>query len=415
MHEPVKGQLLGRYRLDALLGEGGMALVYRGTDSADGREVAIKVVHPTIARDPAFVKRFLRESRVFARLQHPNILPLYDSGEQNETPYLVMPYVAGGTLEDWLAERHPPREVVALIRPLAAALDHAHERGVIHRDVKPSNVLIAADGTPYLADFGIAHAIGDTKLTATGMHIGSAHYMAPEQVQGGTLTGAVDQYALASMLYEALVGQSPFVMTPTDTSFSLMLRKLAQAPPPPSSLDATLSPACDAVILRALAREPEQRFGSCTEMIDAMEQALANPWAPSPHGAAPPAPPMPPPMQMPPPPAHTPPPGNAPPGTMPLRRQAPPFFWIIVGVALGLAFCLVFAIVARTIYLASGDEDPDETRRKPGIIAALTPDFETAIVQRQRRLRLIAAGDDRGERSFTGARRPSQTASAAVR
>lgn len=340
MQEPQLGQYLGRYRLDALLGEGGMALVYRAVDTKVGREVAVKVVHPSLVRDPAFVARFLREARVVGRLQHPNILPLYDTGEQDALPFLVMPYVAGGTLEDWLARQRTHADMLAMIRPIAAALDHAHERGVIHRDVKPSNVLIAADGTPLLADFGIAHAIGDSKLTATGMHIGSALYMAPEQAQGMSLTGSADQYALGSMLYEALAGRPPYSMERADTSFSLMLRKLAQPPPAPSSVNPALSPAYDPILLRALAREPERRFPSCVALVDALSFALENPWAPPPAVTAPP--PLPPLMPMP--------PGFDAVNTPPARRGRRPWFLLAtVGLALLLCLGLSVTLAARRI------------------------------------------------------------------
>jgi Protein kinase domain len=337
MEEPQLGQYLGRYRLDALLGEGGMALVYRAVDTAVGRDVALKVVHPSLARDPAFVARFLREARVVGRLQHPNILPLYDTGEQDHRPYLVMPYMAAGTLEDWLARGHTPTEILAFVRPIAAALDYAHERGVIHRDVKPTNVLIAADGTPLLADFGIAHAIGDSKLTVTGMHIGSSLYMAPEQAQGVPLSGAADQYALGSMLYEALVGRPPYILAHADTSFSLMLRKLSQPPPPPTSLNPALSPACDAVLLRALAREPGQRFPTCVALVDALAYALANPWAPPPAVTAAlpsPAPQIP-----------VPPPQIPRVAVAPVVRKGRSAWWIVGGVALALIVVLIGATI----------------------------------------------------------------------
>jgi serine/threonine-protein kinase len=335
MHEPQIGQLLGRYRIDALLGEGGMAMVYRAVDPTTGRDVALKVVHPSLVRDPAFVARFLREAKVVGRLQHPHILPLYDTGEQDDLPYLVMPYVAGGTLEDWLAGKHTHTELLTLVRPIAAALDYAHDRGVIHRDVKPGNVLIGADGVPLLADFGIAHAIGDSKLTATGMHIGSALYMAPEQAQGLPLTGSADQYALGSMLYEALTGRPPYTMAHADTSFSLMLRKLAQAPPPPSSLNPALSPACDVILLRALAKEPERRFATCVALVDALADALANPWVPPSKVTAPPSPP---PLTPMPPPQY---PGAA---TAPPARKGRSSWWMVLGVGLALLLCLTLSV-----------------------------------------------------------------------
>jgi len=202
MGDALIGTLLGRYRVESRLGEGGMATVYRAHDPAVDRAVALKVVRADRAADPTFAARFLREARAVARLQHPNILALYDFGEQDDRAFLVMPYVAGGTLADWLATPRTPWAVVALLRPIAAALDHAHTRGIIHRDVKPSNILLPTMGQPLLADFGIAHVDGDVALTRSGAGAGTIGYMAPEQARGAPLDGRADQYALGVIFYE---------------------------------------------------------------------------------------------------------------------------------------------------------------------------------------------------------------------
>jgi serine/threonine-protein kinase len=363
MDELRPGQHLGRYRLKALLGEGGMALVYRAVDPASGQEVALKVVHPRLERDPAFVARFLREARVVGRLQHPHILPLYDTGEQDGRAYLVTPYVPGGTLEDWLARRPGPAEILALVRPVAAALDHAHERGVIHRDVKPTNVLVGADGTPYLADFGIAQAAGDSKLTATGAQIGSVLYMAPEQAQGLPLSGATDQYALGSMVYEALTGRPPFPLATGDTSFSLILKKINQVSQPPSALNPALPPACDHILLRALAKEPERRFPTCVALIDALASVLANPAPPPPRVTTP--------LPAPPPFVPAPPPGMPPmaPPSVSARRSP---WWVVGGVGLALLLCLGLSVAAvlwrlpdRNAPAIAGDEEGQPTATTP--------------------------------------------------
>jgi eukaryotic-like serine/threonine-protein kinase len=217
MDDPLVGRTLGRYRIDALIGEGGMALVYRAHNPAVGRDVAIKVVHPRLARDPTFVARFLREAQVVARLQHPHILPLYDFGEQDSLAYLVMPFVSGGTLADRLRTSLALAAALALLRPVAAALDHAHRQGVVHRDVKPSNILLTTEGVPLLADFGIARVVGDASLTCTGLGVGSVSHTAPEQLEGRPVDGRADVYSLGAILYEVLAGRLPYPPREDDT------------------------------------------------------------------------------------------------------------------------------------------------------------------------------------------------------
>ncbi len=180
------GRSLGRYRLDALLGRGGMAEVYRAVDTRLGRTVAVKVILPSYASDPSFLERFLREARLVAQLEHPNVLPVYDFGEDLGLPYLVLPYLEGGTLVARMGgERQPFARLVSWIAQLAAALDEAHAAGILHRDVKPSNILVARDGRLVLADFGIARMWESASaLTATGTVVGTPAYMAPELAKG---------------------------------------------------------------------------------------------------------------------------------------------------------------------------------------------------------------------------------------
>jgi serine/threonine protein kinase len=182
----LTGRTLGRYRLESLLGQGGMAEVWRATDTMLARTVAVKVIHASFAQDPHFAERFLREARVVASLEHPNILPVYDFGDEGGIPFLVMPHLPGGTLRDRLQGVPAPLGVAASwIRQLADALDAAHAAGVLHRDVKPANVLFGRDDRLFLADFGIAKMVETmTGLTATGVVVGTPVYMAPEQAQG---------------------------------------------------------------------------------------------------------------------------------------------------------------------------------------------------------------------------------------
>ncbi len=278
------GTTLGRYTIEALLGEGGMARVYRAHDPAVGRLVALKVVHPRLAVDRAFTERFAREARAVARLQHPHILPIHDFGGQGGLAYLVMPYIAGGTLADWLAHPHSAADVATLLRPIAAALDHAHEQGIIHRDVKPANILLTPAGEPLLADFGIARLLGEATLTATGVGAGSVASMAPEQAQGQPLDGRADLYALGVILYEALTGCLPFPPGAGDTTFSLALRKLSADPPAPTTRNPHLPASLDTVLLRALAKSPAARFPTGGALLAAVSEALGGTAAQIPLG-----------------------------------------------------------------------------------------------------------------------------------
>ncbi|HEX5505348.1 MAG TPA: serine/threonine-protein kinase, partial [Thermomicrobiales bacterium] len=372
--DPLVGATLGRYRVDARLGRGGMATVYRAHDPAFGRVVALKVLDPALTGDPAFVQRFLREARAIARLQHPNILPVYDVGEQDGEGYLVMQYVTGGTLRDRLrvprgARVLAPAEAAALLAPVGAALDYAHRQGVLHRDVKPTNILLTEQDHPFLADFGLAKGFdqdGVSGLTATGMMIGTPEYMSPEQGQGGALDGRSDLYSLGVVLYEALTGRTPFRgETANETPVSIVVRHVTAPPPPPRALNPALSPAVEAVLLRALAKSPDERYPTAGALFAALREALAEtaagvrsdaptltdtagmgmPAGYHPAGAAPPARPTPP--AHPPPPLPdpaaapaTPPPDAAGGGGAARQRRVPA--WLAIA---GAAVLLLIAVV----------------------------------------------------------------------
>jgi serine/threonine-protein kinase len=271
---------LGPYRLLSLLGVGGMAEVYRAHDPRLDREVAIKVLPFDLAKQPGFLERFRREARVVARLDHPNIMPIYDFGEEDGVMYVVMPLIEGGTLRDRIAARGTCslREAASILYQVAQALHEAHQHALVHRDVKPANILLAPGERAVLADFGIACALADQReknLTQTGMGIGTAEYMSPEQARGEKVDHRADVYALGVVLFQALTGRVPF--TATD-QFSTALKQVHEAPPPPRGINPSIPPAVEAIILKALAKDPNQRFQTAAAFGAAL--AAAVPWLP---------------------------------------------------------------------------------------------------------------------------------------
>lgn len=267
------GRTLGRYRLDASLGHGGMAEVYRAVDGQLGRAVAVKVVHPDLARDSEFRQRFLREARLVAALTHPNIVPIYDFGEEAGLPYLVMPLFDGGSLGERLDGRPvEPRRALRLLAELGLALDAAHRAGVLHRDLKPSNVLFDRQDRALLADFGIALAAGAaTRLTTTGSVVGTPGYMAPEVAQGEPASPASDRYAFAVLAFELLTGSTPFA---GDTPLAVLNQHATRPAPAPSERLAGAPPELDRIFAAALAKRPEERPATATEVVLAAARAF---------------------------------------------------------------------------------------------------------------------------------------------
>src|SRR5919205_453780 len=230
---------LGEYQLIEAIGHGGMATVYKAYQESLDRHVAIKVLLSN--RDPQFAARFKREARAIAALQHHNILPIYDYGEQNGLLYFVMQYVENGlTLHEMLGKPLPPAQALRIIGHVLAALDYAHGRGIIHRDLKPANVLMPSPNWALLADFGIAKLMNDSQhLTMTGFIIGTAAYMAPEQAAGRPIDARTDLYALGVVLYEMLTGRVPF---DAETPMAMLTKHVYEPPPPPRVLSPDLSP-----------------------------------------------------------------------------------------------------------------------------------------------------------------------------
>jgi eukaryotic-like serine/threonine-protein kinase len=274
----LEGRILDdRYRLGSLLGVGGMAKVYLADDRVLERQVAVKVLSPPYAQDPMFVERFRREARAAARLSHPNIVAVFDSGSDAGEHYLVMEYVAGQSLAELLHRqgRLTPRRAAELAVEVCAALAAAHAQGLVHRDVKPANVLVDADGRVKVADFGIVKAAATATLTGTGTVLGTAAYLSPEQAQGGPVDARSDLYSLGCLLYELLCGTPPFGSGADSPPVAVATRHLHQPPEPPSAHNPQVDASLDAVVLTALAKEPAQRYQSAVELQDALERVLA--------------------------------------------------------------------------------------------------------------------------------------------
>jgi eukaryotic-like serine/threonine-protein kinase len=261
--------LNGRYRIDGVVGDGGMAVVYRGWDLVLNRVVAIKVLREQYAMNESFLARFRREAQSAAGLAHPNIVNVYDVGRDGDTWYIVQELIDGTDLATLIRQRgqFTVADATEVIAQVAVALDYAHSRGIIHRDVKPHNILIDSRGTAKVVDFGIAKGVNDIKMTDAGTALGTAGYISPEQATGAPLTAASDLYSTGVVLYEMLTGRLPFV---GDTAVSVAMQHVRNAPPPPSRFNAKIPRPTEAVILRAMEKLPERRYISGAEMVDAL-------------------------------------------------------------------------------------------------------------------------------------------------
>ncbi len=276
------GKTFGSYKIVGQLGQGGMASVYRGYQEAIDRSVAIKIMPAELLHDPNFIKRFINEARTLAKLSHPNILPLYDFGEANSVPYIIMPLMSGGTLVDRI-RRGPmsPADAARILVPIADALDYAHSQGLLHRDIKPNNILFDARNTPVVADFGIAKYLESaSNLTGTGI-IGTPDYMSPEQARGEQLDRRADVYSLAVVAYQMLTGQSLFKAT---TPMGVIFKHVSEAPRLIRELRPDIPPAVEAVVMKSLAKSPADRHQTTIEFARAFaaaaEPATARPVAP---------------------------------------------------------------------------------------------------------------------------------------
>ncbi|MEU7122813.1 Stk1 family PASTA domain-containing Ser/Thr kinase [Streptomyces zaomyceticus] len=274
LQDPLVGRLLdGRYRVDARIAVGGMATVYRAVDTRLDRVLALKVMHPALATDAAFVERFIREAKSVARLSHPNVVGVFDQGAEGAYVYLAMEYVAGCTLRDVLRERGAlaPRAALDILEPVLAALGAAHRAGFVHRDMKPENVLIGDDGRVKVADFGLVRAVGSATAT-TGSVLGTVSYLAPEQIEHGTADTRADVYACGVVLYEMLTGGKPHS---GDTPAQVLYQHLNTDVPAPSAAVPGLAPELDGLVAAATARNPEVRPHDAVALLALLREARA--------------------------------------------------------------------------------------------------------------------------------------------
>ena len=333
------GSEFAGYRVDEIAARGGMGVVYRATQTRLTRTVALKLVTPVLAQDAGFRERFRREWMIAASIDHPNVIPVYEAGEADGVLYIAMRWVEGSNLRD-VIDRGPvePARAVHIIAQVASALDAAHERDLIHRDVKPANILLTGEDHVYLTDFGLTkHASSISGLTRAGAWVGTVDYTAPEQIEGVTVTGRTDIYSLGCVLFEALTGKPPHRR---ENELATLWAHMYTAAPSVVEAAPGVPAAFDAVVQRALSKDPAERYTSASELARAAQAALGDAaLRPAPVAAAPP------------PPAATPPAESTAPGSLPWQNRRGRA--ILVGITGLLALAAVIAIV-----LVSGSDDP---------------------------------------------------------
>jgi predicted Ser/Thr protein kinase len=264
----------GRYEIDSVLGQGGMAEVYLGTDRLLGRRVAVKVLGSHFARDTSFVTRFRREAQAAAALNHPNVVSVFDTGSDDGTHYIVLEYIQGKTLARVIREDAPllPQRAVEIVDSVAAGISFAHRNGIIHRDIKPGNIMLTPSGDVKVMDFGIARATASDSITQTATVLGTAAYFSPEQAQGGPVDARSDIYSLGCVLYEMLTAHPPFS---GETPLAVAYRHVREDPVPPSQLNPDISPELDAIVLKCMAKNPDNRYQSAEELREELRRLQA--------------------------------------------------------------------------------------------------------------------------------------------
>jgi eukaryotic-like serine/threonine-protein kinase len=344
----------GRYRLLRRIGSGGMADVWLAEDAHLQRRVALKILHGRFAQDREFVERFRREAEAAAGLQHPNVVAVFDRGDVDGTYYIAMQLLEGRSLKALIDQGLTPEQAVALIRQVLEGAGFAHRHGVVHRDLKPQNVIVDDDGKATVTDFGIARA-GASEITQAGSVMGTPHYLSPEQAQGQDVTAVSDLYSIGVMLYEALAGRVPFE---ADSAVAIAMKQVSHTPQRPSSIDPRVSPALDAVVMRALEKDPGQRFQSAEAFIAALDAAMREPGAEGGGTAA--FAPLPPPVVGPEEAAAEPDPEEAD------RRRRRRLIWGLVAAAVLLGALLGFALSRDTT-----TEVPEVTGNQLNVAIAL--------------------------------------------
>ncbi len=279
----VAGTIVAGYRIERVLGYGGMGVVYEVTELSLGRPAALKLLGPQLANDERFIERFRREGEIQASLEHPHVVPVYQAGESEHGLFLAMRLVRGPNLKELIVRGLEPGRALALLGPIADAIDTAHGADLVHRDIKPQNVLIGTGDHPFLADFGLGRAPGAATLTATGQMAGTIEYIAPEQIQGARATAQSDIYSFGIVVYESLVGRVPFA---GESEAATLYAHLSETPPHPSECCPALPAGVDAPLLQALAKNPDERPTSATDLVREVGRALGKP-APGPRASLP--------------------------------------------------------------------------------------------------------------------------------
>jgi len=267
----VKGEMVGPYQIEDQLGKGGMATVYKAYHPALDRYVAIKIMDAALSKEPGFLERFRREARAIARLDNSHIVPVYDFDEHNKQPYIVLKFIDGRTLRDRMkASPLSKSEILRIVSSVGKGLQYAHNRGILHRDTKPSNVLIANDGKVYLTDFGLARIAESASILTGDMIVGTPHYISPEQAMNSeNIDEGTDIYSFGVMIYEMIVGCLPFE---ADTVFSVIEDHIYKPPPLPTSIKPNLSPEIEQVLLKALAKRRDERYMQVADLVGSFKK-----------------------------------------------------------------------------------------------------------------------------------------------